>query len=677
MEFDHNSKPTRSAVLVLVLSAGGSLSAWERDGALDREWAVYARLSAEYASMVVVSDAGPGEAAREREIASTLGAALVMNHDGVERAMHMARLPDLVSAGAGELTGPVVVKTNQHSAADAALAIVSGLQRVGRRVALIARGGYLWTRFVAFEHGTGSRDFAECASRERELVRRADVVVGTSRSMLDDLAWRDGLAPEAMRLIPNYVVAGACFGPRQSPVRSREPGVLLYAGQLSNRKRVDLLIDATAMVARSGRRVMLEVRGEGPERAALEARAREVGAPVWFGPRIPHGDLLDRMRSCWAFVQASALEGHPKTILEAMSVGAAVVACEAPGVSDCDAVERDRTAVLSRPDAESLARSIARVLDEPGLAAGLGSAARERVLATCGLDAVLHLERAAHALALERAARRNATGAGGASAGVGSGIGSDVVVVSEPPPVRWDPALLGAERAEMVRCWERGLNGFAKRLEAGKRAAFLAELDTFVYSMQGEAAIAAAGGIHPKHDLMRYHDFFVERVSSGERVLDLGCGIGALATSIASRSGASVTGIDWSEKNLERARDVVARADGRVRLVHGDITKDRAPGEFDVVVLSNVLEHISERPERLRRWSEWYGSPRFLIRVPAFDREWRVPWKKALGVEWRLDLTHETEYTMEQLERELEEAGLTLDSVSTRWGEYYAQARAA
>ncbi|MCC6971928.1 MAG: glycosyltransferase, partial [Phycisphaerales bacterium] len=488
----------------------------------------------------------------------------------------------------------------------------------------------------------------------------------------------DGLSTEGLRLIPNYVLEPERHAAEAGGPASRERGLLLYAGQLSSRKRVDLLIDAVALLARAGRRVMLEIRGDGPERAALEVRAANLGAPVWFGSRIRHVELLDRMRTCWAFVQASSLEGHPKTLLEAMSTGAAVVACEAPGVSDCDAIERERTALLARPDAASVAGQVARLLDDPGLCARIGTAAAERVRWACSLGAVLDLERAAHNEAIERAIAR-ANGRGAVARACDAGESIRVAVVSEPPPVRWDPALLTAPRADVVRCWERSLNGFAKRLEPRKRAEFLAELDTYVYSMQGEAAIAAGNGIHPKHDLIRYHDYFVERVNAGERVLDLGCGIGALAASIAGRSGARVTGVDWSEKNLERARQYMERAGGAgaVELVRGDITSDRAPGRFDVVVLSNVLEHIAERPARLRQWSEWYGSPRFLIRVPAFDREWRVPWKKAMGVEWRLDLTHETEYTMEQLERELREAGLTLDSVTTRWGEYYAQARAA
>jgi len=47
-----------------------------------------------------------------------------------------------------------------------------------------------------------------------------------------------------------------------------------------------------------------------------------------------------------------------------------------------------------------------------------------------------------------------------------------------------------------------------------------------VYREVDLAAIAYEGGVHPKHRLTRYHDFFVERVRTGELVLDIGSGKG-------------------------------------------------------------------------------------------------------------------------------------------------------
>lgn len=254
--------------------------------------------------------------------------------------------------------------------------------------------------------------------------------------------------------------------------------------------------------------------------------------------------------------------------------------------------------------------------------------------------------------------------------------------------VTWPASLLESDTASSVRAFANAVHGFAKRLAPEARARFTLALDSALYSMQGEAAIAASDhdGLHPKHRLTRYHDFFIARVRPGERVLDLGCGVGALARALATRAGAIVTGMDWSEKNLERAVNLF-RGDLRVEVPNqtslngpsapppsfylGDITTHRAPGHFDAVILSNVLEHLRERPRLLACWRTWYTPSRFLIRVPAFDRDWRVPYKLELGVEHRLDLTHEIEYTREALIAELAAAGLRVLELHAAWGEYW------
>lgn len=251
--------------------------------------------------------------------------------------------------------------------------------------------------------------------------------------------------------------------------------------------------------------------------------------------------------------------------------------------------------------------------------------------------------------------------------------------ISTGAGVRWEAPLLEASLDEAVAAWRDSLHGFAKRLAPRERARFLLALDSAVYPFQGEAALAAEGGLHPKHRILGYHDFFVARIRPGQRVIDLGCGVGALAASIAERSQALVTGVDWNDRNLMKARTL---CDSRKvlpapRFVEDDITTYRVEGAFDVVVLSNVLEHVKDRPRLLRTWREWYGAERFLIRVPAFDRDWRVAYKKELGVEWRCDDTHEIEHTRGQLERELGEAGLAIAELQCRWGEYLLEAHPA
>lgn len=211
----------------------------------------------------------------------------------------------------------------------------------------------------------------------------------------------------------------------------------------------------------------------------------------------------------------------------------------------------------------------------------------------------------------------------------------------------------------------------ARTLPAQEALCFLFGLDAQLYPLQGEFATAYGNGVHPKHRLMRYHDFFVDRVHSGDRVLDLGCGIGAVAYDVAEKAGVEVVGIDINETNINMANQRYAHP--RVRYVVGDVLKS-LPGErFDVVILSNVLEHLPDRSEFLKGVQQAVSPQRFLIRIPLFERDWRVPLKREIGVEWRLDSTHETEYTLESFAEEMAAASLRISHQEVRWGEIWAE----
>lgn len=202
----------------------------------------------------------------------------------------------------------------------------------------------------------------------------------------------------------------------------------------------------------------------------------------------------------------------------------------------------------------------------------------------------------------------------------------------------------------------------------------LFQLDSDLYSLEGKMSVAYDNGIHTKHRHTRYHDFFVDRIKAGERVLDIGCGIGVLAFDIAEKSKAIVTGIDISDKNIEIARSTFAHSN--VSYVFGDVLGKSFEEKFDVVVLSNVLEHIENRIDFLKGISESVKPDRILLRVPLFERDWRVPLKKELGLDYRLDSTHFIEYTHQEFAAEIEAAGLKFNHYESRWGEIWAEAKA-
>ena len=212
----------------------------------------------------------------------------------------------------------------------------------------------------------------------------------------------------------------------------------------------------------------------------------------------------------------------------------------------------------------------------------------------------------------------------------------------------------------------------AKALPADEALRFLFRLDAAFYSLEGLKAVEYDKGIHTKHRHTGYHDFFVKRVRSDERVLDVGCGIGSLAHDMADKAHASVFGIDLSPENIAQAEKRYGHP--RVEYEVGDALQLVSDRPFDVIVLSNLLEHLAERSAFLAQLRELARPSRFLIRVPLFERDWRVPLKRELGVEWRLDPTHETEYSLESFAAELSAGGLEITHQEVRWGEIWAEA---
>lgn len=212
-----------------------------------------------------------------------------------------------------------------------------------------------------------------------------------------------------------------------------------------------------------------------------------------------------------------------------------------------------------------------------------------------------------------------------------------------------------------------------RRLPAGEALRFLLEIDRRLYHLTGKQSVRYGDGTHSKHRHTDYHRFFIDRIKREQRVLDIGCGIGAVAWHIADEAGARVTAIDLNASSIERAKQDYAHPN--VTYVCGDAIRDTPKESFDVVMLSNVLEHLHDRPSVLRALAQRHRPVRVLIRVPCFDRDWRVPLKKELGIDARLDTDHKTEYTAASFREEMRQAGLEVVYLEVRWGEIWSELR--
>ena len=192
-------------------------------------------------------------------------------------------------------------------------------------------------------------------------------------------------------------------------------------------------------------------------------------------------------------------------------------------------------------------------------------------------------------------------------------------------------------------------------------------LHNALYRLISLCAIKAENGLHPKHRLMNYHQFFLDHISPNDYVLDIGCGNGALAFDLAKKAR-RVVGIDTNQKHQTSWQDRFS-APNLLYLI-ANATTFVPEQTFNVVVLSNVLEHIEHRIEFLKKIK--HLAPIVLIRVPMIDRDWITLYKKELGIEYRLDKTHFIEYTLVTFQMELTSAGFHLKTTSIQFGEIWA-----
>ena len=215
------------------------------------------------------------------------------------------------------------------------------------------------------------------------------------------------------------------------------------------------------------------------------------------------------------------------------------------------------------------------------------------------------------------------------------------------------------------------VNLLIKDTSSKRTLQFLFELENRLYPLEGRASIEYGNGIHTKHRHINYHRFFIKNLNPGESVLDIGCGNGFMDYNIVNQiHNIKIVGIDFNEKNIEFARE--RHRHPNLSFIHGDVLKELPNKTFDVIILSNVLEHIEQRVEFLRKILRSIKPKRLIIRVPLFERDWRVPLKKELGIDYRLDNTHYIEYTQEEYFKELYRAGLKAVQTEFRWSEIWS-----
>ncbi|HEY2477630.1 MAG TPA: class I SAM-dependent methyltransferase [Solirubrobacterales bacterium] len=153
------------------------------------------------------------------------------------------------------------------------------------------------------------------------------------------------------------------------------------------------------------------------------------------------------------------------------------------------------------------------------------------------------------------------------------------------------------------------------------------------------------------------------------RVLDVGCGAGALGAALREERGIEVVGLELSPDAAARARD---RLDA---VVEADLDQlDDLPferGSFDAMVFGDVLEHLHDPHRLLRVLRPWLDDDGALVCSIPNVAHWSVVLPLLAQDRWPyadaglLDRTHVHFFTLTEAELMLRECGFALESAAT------------
>jgi len=199
-----------------------------------------------------------------------------------------------------------------------------------------------------------------------EFMRRAGIAAGAPAART--IVVRKGVDLQRFRPAADRAAAARALG--------FDTPMILAVGGLGPRKGYTDLIDALGWL--SAFPWTLALCGDGPDRGALDARARAlgIGSRVRFCGWIPRERIADYFAAADIFVHPALVEAAGNVILEAQAAGCAVIATDSGGPAEY-IVEGDTGKTIPPADPAALADALRVVLEDDARRARLGRLARQ------------------------------------------------------------------------------------------------------------------------------------------------------------------------------------------------------------------------------------------------------------------------------------------------------------
>ncbi|MBN8580177.1 MAG: glycosyltransferase family 4 protein [Anaerolineae bacterium] len=202
----------------------------------------------------------------------------------------------------------------------------------------------------------------------QDFMRRCQHIIIPSESMREILVAQYGLTNN-FTVIPTGIDLASYQTTDGEKIRKKRRWendiVMISVGRLASEKNWETLLRAAALVIQEIPLFRLVLIGDGPDRKALEALAKELGIQkrVTFTGSLPFSEIPSYMKAANLFGFASVTETQGLATLEAMAASLPVVAVNASGTRDI--LTNGQQGYLVENNAEALAAAVKKLLSNP------------------------------------------------------------------------------------------------------------------------------------------------------------------------------------------------------------------------------------------------------------------------------------------------------------------------
>jgi glycosyltransferase involved in cell wall biosynthesis len=342
--------------LLLFMTHGMSLRIWQDIGSIRRELAIYERMARQGWRINIISWGGR----EEKTIAAQFPwLAVHFNKYNLPLRIYSKFLP-LIHAV--PLLRADIVKSNQVSGADLALRCARFWKRP-----FIARCGYLWSHICSKQYPT---ELNNAKKLEHKVFSQSDLAIVTTEFNRAILMRDYNIPPGHVKCVPNYVPDYFFIPTLPEFSQGKNNKIITQVGRLSSEKNLFALLDAC-----SGLDVTLRLVGEGPDREELVKRAAVLGIRLELTGNIPNQDLPGLLAQSTVCTLVSEFEGHPKSLIEYMARGCAILATNVDGIAPL--IRNGENGILCETDAASIRAGLKILLADSDLCSRLGVQARK------------------------------------------------------------------------------------------------------------------------------------------------------------------------------------------------------------------------------------------------------------------------------------------------------------